>query len=59
MTENFVNALLTTYQSHFQKSPTAIISAPGRINLIGEHMDYSGGYVLLVAIDLRVAITMQ
>jgi len=56
MTENYVNNLINTYQSRFQKTPTAIISAPGRINLIGEHTDYSGGYVLPVAIDLRVAI---
>lgn len=33
------------------ESPILKIQAPGRINLIGEHIDYNGGYVLPATID--------
>jgi galactokinase len=33
-----------------------IVSAPGRVNLLGEHVDYNDGPVLPVAIDREVKI---
>ncbi|HEX5819439.1 MAG TPA: galactokinase [Gemmatimonadales bacterium] len=36
--------------------PSVIASAPGRVNLIGEHVDYNGGPVLPIAIDRRTVV---
>jgi galactokinase len=38
------------YQQEFSDSPR-VFSAPGRVNVIGEHTDYNGGLVLPAAID--------
>jgi galactokinase len=42
-----------TFQQVYGYEPTVRYSAPGRVNLIGEHTDYNDGYVLPFAIDRR------
>ncbi len=42
--------LKTLFESHFSGTPTFYASS-GRINLIGEHTDYNGGFVFPGAID--------
>jgi len=37
----------------FSERPECVWSAPGRVNLIGEHTDYNGGLCLPVAVDFR------
>lgn len=42
----------------YHNQPAILVFAPGRINLIGEHTDYSDGFVLPVAIHLGIAVAM-
>lgn len=46
------------YRDEFGEEPEVVASGPGRINLIGEHTDYNGGFVLPCAIGRRVAVAM-
>lgn len=43
-------------QDQFGVSPTHTAAAPGRVNLIGEHIDYCDGFVLPFAIERYVVI---
>jgi galactokinase len=42
--------VLRTFRARYRREPRLAV-APGRVNLIGEHTDYSEGYVFPVAID--------
>src|SRR5215218_9681388 len=46
------------YKERFGEEPELVASAPGRVNLIGEHTDYNGGFVLPCAIDRRIAVAV-
>jgi galactokinase len=50
------NSLFT---ASFATRPTVASSAPGRVNLIGEHTDYNGGPVLPVAVERRTAVVAR
>jgi galactokinase len=39
------------FETLYGRAPTVMAVAPGRVNLIGEHIDYNGGFVLPAAID--------
>ncbi len=42
---------LRAFRERFGREPALVVRAPGRVNLIGEHVDYNAGLVLPAAID--------
>lgn len=50
--------LAQLHQSLYSAQPQ-LYSAPGRVNLIGEHTDYSGGFVMPAAIDFSTLIAIS
>jgi galactokinase len=59
-TENLLASLTEKVESEFaaryQRAPRWVVAAPGRVNLIGEHIDYNDGFVLPMAIERYVVI---
>ncbi len=47
------------FRARFNAEPELIASAPGRVNIIGEHTDYNGGQVLPIAIDRRTYVAIR
>ncbi len=47
------------FKEIFGRTSTFVASAPGRVNLIGEHTDYNDGYVFPVAIDKYLNIAVR
>ncbi len=60
MNKKTVESLKSEFYAKFTRKSTRHFFAPGRVNLIGEHTDYNGGYVFPCALsfgtDLLVAL---
>jgi galactokinase len=48
--------LIAAFQQTYKSNPTITVQAPGRVNLLGEHVDYNDGLVLPAAIDRAVTL---
>lgn len=47
------------FEKSFGTKPEKIVLSPGRINIIGEHIDYNDGYVLPAAIDKVICFALE
>lgn len=50
--------ILKTFERQFGHTNCKLYTAPGRINLIGEHTDYNGGFVMPAAIDKCISVAI-
>jgi galactokinase len=50
------DAVAKGFAGLYGTAPAGTWSAPGRVNLIGEHTDYNEGFVLPFALDARTAV---
>lgn len=48
-----VDAVTARFHDAYGTDPDGVWAAPGRVNLIGEHTDYTGGFVLPMALEHR------
>ena len=52
-----LNQLSTEFKDQYGATPR-LFSAPGRVNIIGEHTDYNDGFVLPMAINRRTYVAI-
>jgi galactokinase len=46
------------FEQQFGRPPEVTASAPGRVNIIGEHTDYNGGFMLPIALPHRTDVVL-
>jgi galactokinase len=56
---NLVDHITNVFHETFGGAPTHLVRAPGRVNLLGEHVDYNDGFVLPAAIDRATYIAFS
>ncbi len=53
---NDVQQAQAVFKKHFNLTPTHVVSAPGRLELLGNHTDYNDGLVMSLAVDKYILI---
>jgi galactokinase len=53
MSSELLYQAIQKYEEEFSSSPEKAVQAPGRVNLIGEHVDYNDGFVMPFALPFR------
>ena len=58
-TQELVLKCKEQFNKAFGENPQKIVLSPGRINIIGEHIDYNHGFVLPAAIDKYICFAIS
>jgi galactokinase len=59
MKKKLIQHTIKRFEKLFQKKPEHIFLSPGRINIIGEHVDYNDGFVLPAAINKYICFAIS
>jgi galactokinase len=59
MNEILIKKTTDFFQKKFYSLADKVVLSPGRINIIGEHIDYNDGYVLPAAIDKIICFAFE
>lgn len=59
MNTQLIKTTTAFFEKTFGNTPQKIVLSPGRINIIGEHIDYNDGYVLPAAIDKVICFAFE
>jgi galactokinase len=59
MNDILINKTVDFFQQTFGAEPQKTVLSPGRINIIGEHIDYNDGFVLPAAIDKIICFAFE
>src|ERR1041385_1964265 len=56
MATNDIQDVQAVFKKHFNQTPTHVVVAPGRLELLGNHTDYNDGLVMALAVDRYITI---
>lgn len=59
MKKKLVQQVTASFKEQFNAEPGYVFLSPGRINIIGEHVDYNDGFVLPAAINKYVCFAVS
>lgn len=59
MNAELIDHIQNIFREKFGSAPAHVVRAPGRVNLLGEHVDYNDGFVLPAAIDRATYIAFS
>jgi galactokinase len=58
MQHDNIQQVVEKYEALYHKKPDVVVISPGRINIIGEHIDYNAGFVLPAAINKAMVMAL-